>query len=161
MKTWFICTVKYHREDEQGNIRKITEPYLVDAVSFTDAETRIYQELQDIIPGEFTVNDISRSNFADIFHYDDADTWYKCKVSYVTVDEIAGKEKKVTNYMLVSAHTIKEAYERLEESLSTMLVPFTVQSITVSSYMEVFVYDGETAIPKHLKPLSSIQAQES
>jgi hypothetical protein len=157
MKTWFICTIKYHREDEQGNVRKITEPYLVDAVSFTDAEARIYQALQDVIPGEFTISDISRSNFADIFHYDDAETWYKCKVSYVTVDDIAGKEKKVTNYMLVSAHDIKEAYERIEESLSTMLVPFTVQSITESSYMEVFAYEGDLAIPKNLKPLSSIQ----
>ena len=154
MKTWFICTIKYHKEDEQGNVRKITEPYLVDAVSFTEAETRIYEELQGIVPTEFQVVDLKRSNFADIFHYEDADIWYKCKLSYVTIDEIAGKEKKVSNFMLVSAHNIKEAFERLEESLSTMLVPFTIHSITESNYLDVFVYEGTVAIPKKLSEVT-------
>jgi len=60
MKTWFICTIKYHKEDEQGNVRKITEPYLVDAISFTEAEARIYEELQGIVPAEFQVLDLMR-----------------------------------------------------------------------------------------------------
>lgn len=148
MKTWFICTIKYHKEDAQGNMRKITEPYLVDAVSFTEAEERIHQELQGIVPTEFQVLDLKRSNFADIFHYEDSDTWYKCKVSYVDIDEIAGKEKKVSNFMLVSALNIKQAYERVEESLANMIVPYTVHSITESNYMDVFVYDGALAILK-------------
>jgi hypothetical protein len=150
MKTWFICTIKYHKEDELGNVRKITEPYLFDAISFTEAEARIYEELQGIIPTEFQVLDIKRSNFADIFHYEDADVWYKCKVSYISIDEIAGKEKKVSNFMLVSAHNIKQAYERIEESLANMLVPYTIHSITESNYLDVFVYDGERVVPKKL-----------
>ena len=156
MKTWFICTIKYHKEDEQGNVRKITEPYLIDAISFTEAEARIYEELQSIIPSEFQVLDLKRSNFADIFHFKDIDTWYKCKVSYTSIDEIAGKEKKVSNFMLVSAHNVKEAYERIEESLSNMIVPFTIHNIAESNYMDVFVYEGDRAIRKSLTPLSSI-----
>lgn len=164
MKNWFICTVKYHKEDEKGNRKKMSDLYIVDALSFTEAETRIYQELQSIIKGDFQVSDINRSNFEDVFHYDDAETWYKCKVTYITVDEEAGKEKKVNKYMLVSAHNVKQAYERLEESLSTMIVPFQIPSIVESSYVEVFVYESDaerSVIPPNLIPLNNGQIEEN
>ncbi len=143
MKSWFSCTVKYHKEDDKGNRRKITEPYLVDAVSFSEAEARIYHELGSIIKGEFTVSDINRSNFEEVFHFDDSDTWFKCKVSYTMVDEESEKEKKVTKYMLVSAPNVREAYQRIEEALKDLLVPFTIPMITESAYVEVFVYDSD------------------
>lgn len=156
MKTWFVCNVKYNKEDEKGNIKKITQSYLVDAVSFTEAEKRIYEELESIISGDFNITGIARSNYADVFHYDDADTWFKCKVTYQTVDEDNGKDKKVTNYMLVSAHNAKQAYERIEESLSTMIVPFEIPVVQAYQLNEVFVYDSQK-IPKNLKPLSEIE----
>lgn len=156
MKTWFVCNVKYNKEDERGNIKKITQSYLVDAVSFTEAEKRIYEELESIISGDFNITGIARSNYADVFHYDDADTWFKCKVTYQTVDEDNGKDKKVTNYMLVSANNAKQAYERIEESLSTMIVPFEIPVVQAYQLNEVFVYDSQK-IPKNLKPLSEIE----
>lgn len=161
MKNWFVCTVKYHKEDDKGNRKKITEPYLVDALSFSEAEARIYKELESIIKGDFLVNDISKSNFEDVFHFDDADTWYKCKVTYTDIEHESQKEKKVSKYMLVSAHHVKEAFERIEESLSTMLVPFEIPSIIESPFVEVFVYESEEAsssIPSNFVPLENGQA---
>ena len=161
MKSWFVCTVKYTKEDDKGNRKKITEPYLVDAVSFSEAEARIYQELESIIQGDFYVNDISKSNFEDVFHYDDADVWYKCKVTYTDVDHESQKEKKITKYMLVSAHDVKQAYERMQESLNTMIVPFEIPSIVESSFVEVFVYDSEVnqEIPDNLTPVANLNSQ--
>jgi hypothetical protein len=161
MKNWFICTVKYTKEDEKGNVKKISETYLVDALSYTEAEARIYQELGSIIRGEFQIANLSKSNLIDIFHYPDAEVWYKCKVVYSTMDEKSEKEKKITNNMLVSAHNIKQAYERIEESLKTMLVPYQIPSIVMSNYLEVFVYEGDAKaserIPENLKPLAKLE----
>jgi hypothetical protein len=164
MKIWFLCKIKYQREEENGKIKKISEPYLVDAVSYTEAEARIYQELGSIIPGEFEVTAITKSRFVDIFHYDDNDVWYKCKVTYMVADENSGKEKKITNLMLVTAAHVKEAYERIHESLSTMLVPFEVPEISQSPIVEIFPYiseeDREPVIPENLRPLSEMEAEQ-
>lgn len=163
MKIWFQCKIKYQREEENGKIKKISEPYLVDAVSYTEAEARIYQELGSVIPGEFEVTAITKSRFVDIFHYDDNDVWYKCKVTYMVTDENSGKEKKITNMMLVTAAHVKEAYERIQESLSTMLVPFEVPEIAQSPIVEIFPYiseeDREPVIPENLRPLKEVEAE--
>jgi hypothetical protein len=87
MKTWFTCKIKYQQEQENGKIAKISESYLIDAVSYTEAEARIYQELGSIIRGEFQVTAITQSRIVDIFHYDDNDVWYQCKVTYMVADE--------------------------------------------------------------------------
>jgi hypothetical protein len=164
MKIWFQCKIKYQKEEENGKMKNVSETYLVDAVSYTEAEARIYQELGSIIRGEFEVTAITKSRFVDIFHYDDNDVWYKCKVTYVVADENSGKEKKITNMMLVTAANVKEAYERIHESLSTMLVPFEVPDISTSPIVEIFPYvsdeDKEQVIPENLRPLSEVEAEE-
>ncbi|NJO02498.1 MAG: DUF4494 domain-containing protein [Bacteroidia bacterium] len=160
MKSWFICTVKYSKTDEKGNRKKITEPYLVDAVSFSEAEARIYQELGSVIKDDFQVSDINKSSFEEVFHYDDSENWYKCKVTYHVTDEDTEKEKKVIKYMLVSASNAKTAYERIEENLKDMLIPYQIPSIVESTFAEVFVYESDKdRIPDNLIPLSSLNGQ--
>ncbi|SFC59789.1 protein of unknown function [Flexibacter flexilis DSM 6793] len=139
MALWFSCKVKYAIQQENGKQLMKSEQYLVDALSFTEAEARLYTELGSTIP-EFMLASVSKMNLADIFHYDDAETWYKCKVVYVSVDEKTGKEKKVPNVMLVNAHSVKEAHERIEESLSTMIVPFEITDINLTAIIEIFPY---------------------
>ncbi|WP_026135638.1 DUF4494 domain-containing protein [Nafulsella turpanensis] len=163
MKIWFQCKIKYQKEEENGKIKNVSEPYLVDAVSYTEAEARIYEELGSVIRGEFEVTSITKSRFVDIFHYDDNDVWYKCKVTYMVADENSGKEKKITNMMLVTAANVKEAYDRIQESLSTMLVPFEIPEIAQSPIVEIFPYvseeDREQVIPENLRPLSEVEAE--
>ncbi|WP_224996132.1 DUF4494 domain-containing protein [Cesiribacter sp. SM1] len=140
MKIWFQCKIKYQKEDENGRLKNITEPYLVDAVSYTEAEARIYEELGSVIRGDFEVTSITKSKISDIFHYDDAETWYKCKVTYIAADDNSGKEKKVTNQMLVSAMDLRQACERLLESLQGLLVTYDVVEIQQSPLVEIFPY---------------------
>jgi hypothetical protein len=147
MRTWFLCRVKYAKENEQGLLKNVSEQYLVDAVSFTEAEARIYDMLGSVIRGDFQVTNISKSNIVDVFFYEDIDIWYKCKVTYIVADADSGKEKKVTQYMLISAHHVKEAYERIHESLSNMLVSFTVPDITESPIVEIFPYEKDDEEP--------------
>lgn len=165
MRIWFLCRVKYAKENEQGLLKNVSEQYLVDAVSFTEAEARIYDMLGSTIRGDFQVTNISKSNFVDVFPYDDIDIWHKCKITYVVADADSGKEKKVTQYMLVTAHDVKEAYDRIHESLNNMLVTFRVPDITESPIVEVFPYerDDEELLPpppSNLKPLSEVKADQ-
>ena len=147
-----MCKVKYAKENEQGLLKNVSEQYLVDAVSFTEAEARIYDMLGSVIRGDFQVTNISKSNIVDVFFYEDIDIWYKCKVTYIVADADSGKEKKVTQYMLISAHHVKEAYERIHESLNNMLVSFTVPDITESPIVEIFPYEKDD---EELRPTPS------
>ncbi|TVP53672.1 MAG: DUF4494 domain-containing protein, partial [Mongoliibacter sp.] len=156
---------KYAKENEQGLLENVSEQYLVDAVSFTEAEARIYDMLGSTIRGDFQVTNISKSNFVDVFPFDDIDIWHKCKITYVVADADSGKEKKVTQYMLVTAHDVKEAYDRIHESLSNMLVTFRVPDIVESPIVEVFPYEHEDEEllpppPSNLKPLSEVKADQ-
>ncbi|EPR71021.1 DUF4494 domain-containing protein [Cyclobacterium qasimii] len=162
MRTWFLCKVKYAKENEEGLLKNVSEQYLVDAVSFTEAEARIYDMLGSVIRGDFQVTSISKSNIVDVFFFEDVDVWHKCKITYIIADADSGKEKKVTQYMLVTAHNVKEAYERIYESLNNMLVSFNVPDISESQIVEIFPYEKDDeelnpAIPDNLKPLAEVE----
>lgn len=143
MNNWFTVKVKYTKQLENGAFKRVSEPYLLAAMTFTDAEARIYEELGAIIRGEFTVTNIARTDFHDIFHYEDSDTWYKCKITYEGATEDSEKPKKVSQNFLVTAHSVKEAYERMHESLSTLMVDFLIPSIIVSPIVDIFPYNEE------------------
>ena len=138
MTNWFTVKLKYTKELENGTFKRVSEPYLVAAMTFTDAEARIYEELGSIIRGEFIVSGIARTELHDIFAYDDADVWYKAKVTYESASADEEKSKKVAQNFLVSAHSVKDAYDRIRESLSTYLVDFQIPIISVSPIVEIF-----------------------
>ncbi len=138
--SWFEVKVKYTKQLENGSFKRVTEPYLLAAMTFTDAESRIYEELGSIIRGEFHVISIKPMNFHDIFQYEDSETWYKVKISFQDVDLDTEKKKKLTNLFLVNATSVKEAYERTQESLSTLMVDFDVLNIAVSPIIDIFTY---------------------
>ena len=84
MHTWFECKIRYEKVMENGMQKKVTEPYLVDALSFTEAEARIIEEMTPFITGEFTVSDIKRANYSELFPSEEeaADRWFKCKLVF-------------------------------------------------------------------------------
>lgn len=141
MHNWFECKVRYTKiDDKTGKEKKVNEPYLVDAISFTEAEARINKELEAYISSEFIVTNIRKANYTDVFPNEEGDRWFKCKVTYVSVDESAGKEKKVSNQMLIMASNVKDAYDKLQQSLSGMTIDFDIVGITESPIMDFFPY---------------------
>jgi hypothetical protein len=155
MRTWFSVKVKYAKETEEGLLKSITEQYLVDAVSFTEAEAIIYDRLGSQIRGDFQVTHIAKSNIVDLFFYEDADVWFKAKVQYITHDLNSGKEKKETQYMLVTANGVPQAHERIQESLSNMLVSFQVPDVLETKIIEVFPYKKTEESPMgNFRPVS-------
>lgn len=161
MNSWFTIKVKYTKQLEDGRLKRVTEPYLVDAISFTDAEARIYEEVGTNIKGEFLITGISKTDYADIFYYEDADDWYKCKLTYVSVDADSGKEKKISSNFLVTATNVKEAYERIKESLSDMTVTFEIPSIMLSPIVEVMPYNPDLDVEISRRPMEEQEMDQS
>ncbi len=141
MPEWFQTRVKYLKQMPNGLIQRVSEQYLVNAMSFTEAEARIITEVQGG-QREITMASISKSNITEVVFYGDTERWHKCKVTYVVTDEEAEKEKKVTTYLLVNAEDVKEAYDRVQEHLKDMLVPFQVPKIEESPFVEVFGFQA-------------------
>ncbi len=155
MQTWFESKVKYMKVSGSGNEQLVTENFLLDAVSYTDAETRIIRKMQEIVKGgEFTIVDIKKSRIAEVFPFETGEWWFKATINLVTIDEEAGKEKKLRTYYLIMADDIKEALERLEESLSYLVIPYVTTAMAVSTIIDVFPYEpAESAIPKGYVPV--------
>lgn len=155
MQIWFECKVQYNKTDDGGKERKVAENYLIDAVSFTDAEARIIRAMQSMVRGDFSVTDIRKSRIGEVFPYDAGEWWFKATINIVTIDEEAGKEKKVRVNYLVAADDINQALKRLDESLAYLVVPYIVTSVAISTIIDVIPYDpAERIIPENFKPLT-------
>ncbi len=156
MNTWFECTAKYIRMDENGREKKASETYLLDAVSFTEAESRIYKELQTMVSGEFMVSKIAKTRISEIIPSDSGERWYKAKVAFITVDEESGKEKRVAQFILVNSVSVKEAYDQIIEAMQGMMADFEISGINESTILDVFPYFAEKGeVPSNLKPIES------
>ena len=164
MASWYLGKIRYQKEDEAGSLKTTNESYLVDAVSYTESEARLYKQ---IVTGasDFSVMSIGRMRLADLFTYEEGEQWFKVKVIYFSVDERSGKEKKVVNYMLINADGIHQALERITDSLRTMLIPYEVTDINLTTILDVFPYsseeDQEEEIPANLRPLSEVMAEQA
>ncbi len=139
--TWFEVKVKYMKVAESGREQMVNEAFLFDAVSFTDAETLAIRRLQEMVKGgEFSINNINKSRISEVFASEDGEFYFEAKVSLVTIDEAAGKERKVTIYYLLLADNIDEAKKKLDEELSYLVIPYTVVQLKQSNICDVFPY---------------------
>ena len=161
MNNWYTIKVKFIKEFNDGTLKRVTEPYLVNSMSFTDAEARIYKEVGEYTRGEFLITSIVKTELADIFHYDDAEKWYKAKVTYVTEDADSGKEKKFNNNFLVSAHNVKEAYERIEESLKGLMATYDIPSIALTQIVEIFPFEPSEVIGEESSDITSESSSDT
>lgn len=140
MHNWFECKVKFEKTVEEGKIISVNESYLVDALSFTEAEERIIEEMKPFISGEFSVANIKRVKISEMFLTENGDKWYRCKVNYITLDEERGVEKKTPVNMMVQAVDIRHALERLIEGMKGSMADYSVVVITETNIMDVFKY---------------------
>ena len=148
MHTWFECKIRYEKVMENGMQKKVTEPYLVDALSFTEAEARIIEEMTPFISGEFTVSDIKRANYSELFPSDEesADRWFKCKLIFITLDEKSGAEKKTSTQVLVQAADLRDAVKKLDEGMKGTMADYQIASVAETAIMDVYPYSAEVSM---------------
>ena len=143
MYNWFECKLRYDKMLDTGIQKTVTEPYLVDALSFTEAEARIIEEIKPYISGEFTISDIKRAKFSDTFFNETGDRYFRAKLYYITLDEKSGSEKKTAVNMLIQATLLKEAVEIIETEMKKTMIDYTIASVTETALMDVFPYSNE------------------
>lgn len=136
----FECKIKYDKMMDNGIQKTVTEPYLLDAMSFTEAEKRIVEEIHPFITGEFTIADIKRRLFADVFLSDSGDRYYKARLNFITLDEKSGTEKRTNVNMLVQASSLREALEIVETEMKKTMIDYVFHTITETPIMDLFPY---------------------
>lgn len=148
MNTWFECKVRYEKTLENGTNKKITELYLVDALSFTEAEAKIIEEMTPFISGEFTVANIKRANYSEIFPSNEtnADKWYDCKLEFIILDEKSGVEKKTKTTVLIQAFDLRDAMKKLDEGMKGTMEDYNAVCIKETSIMDVYPYEEENTV---------------
>lgn len=143
LKTWFECKARFEKTMENGLNKKVTEKFLVDALSFTEAEARIIEELTPYISGEFTITDIKRAVYHELFFTEGLNDsrWYKVKLKFITLDERSGKEKITTSSVLVEHYDIRDAVKRTDEGMKGSMADYVIASITETDIQDVFEYE--------------------
>lgn len=140
--TWFETKIQYEKTMEDGLQKKVKEQYVVDALSFTEAEKRITEEMSSYISGAFDVADIKKAIYKEIFFSDEAtaDRWYKAKVQFITIDEKTEKEKRSNVYYLVQASTLQGALKNVDEVMGGTMIDYAIAAISETTVMDVFEY---------------------
>lgn len=144
--SWFEVKIRYEKTMENGLVKKVTEAYAIDALSFTEVEARITEEMKAYIGGGFYIQDISRAAYNEVISSDRAveGRFYKCKVSYITTDEKSGKEKRANTFYLVQADDINKAKGYIDELLQASLLDYEVASVVETKLLDVFVYGSKS-----------------
>ncbi|MGJ8684219.1 MAG: DUF4494 domain-containing protein [Nonlabens sp.] len=159
--TWYECKVKYRKFDEATATQKVkTEPFLVDAISYTEAESRITKEMAAYLPEseEIKITNIKVANFAEIHPFENTDRWFKSRVSLIAFDEESGKERKTNLYLLVQANDVKEAYENTVLVMSDTMGEYTIPAVSESPIADVFPYfTGEEDDMERLKSFVALK----
>ena len=136
---WFETKVKYDKTMEDGQPKKVIESYVVEAMSFGEAEEKITEEMSAYISGEFDVKAITPTTYGEIFFSENTndDRWYKTKLQFITIDEKTEKEKRSNAYYLVQAASLNGAVKNIEEVMGTTMNDYVIAAINETKIMDV------------------------
>lgn len=180
----YECGVRYDKMMENGVVKKVIEYYLVDAVSFSEAEARITREMEPYMSGEFDVCSIKRTNYAEIV-YDKfnlcsnadghlqkltgansqasevADKWFKAKINYIVVDEKTGKEKKTPVHLIINAGSIRAAHDTVVAHMKGSMADYEIATLDDTRIMDVYVYSADGSKSVGVKAANIKQTPEA
>lgn len=138
--SWFETKIRYDKTMEDGRNKKVTEVYTVEALSFTEAESAITEEMLHYVSGEFDVKAITRAPYSEIF-FSDADSddkWYRAKLAFITIDEKTEREKRSNVVYLVQAESLDNARQYVKDVMAKTMIDYEVVSISETPIMDVF-----------------------
>lgn len=141
---WFEIKIAYDKTQDDGTQKKVTEQYVVDALSFTEAESTIIDEMSHYISGEFKVKDIKPASYHEIFFSEKNtdDRWFRAKLQYITIDEKTAKEKRTSVNYLCQAHSLPQAVDYIQEVMGNTLIDYVIAAIQETQIIDVFEHEG-------------------
>lgn len=140
---WFTTKIKYDKTMEDGLIKRTNEVYMVEALTFAEAEKRIIQEMEPFISGEFEVAELKKTKLAELFESNDslADKWFSAKVAFITLDEKTGAEKQTVQPMMVQAIDTSDALKNLQAGMADTMGEWVIKSLTETKVMDIYHED--------------------
>ncbi len=141
MAQWIEVRARYDKMMENGSVKKVTEPYLADALSCTEAEARVTEELTPFISGDFRISSVVTTKISEIFWDASGDRFYKVKVNFITLDEKTATEKKTAAYILVQASSFKEAYDNFVDGMKGTMADYEIEAISETKLIDVYPAD--------------------
>lgn len=141
MAQWIEVRARYDKMMENGSVKKVTEPYLVDALSCTEAEARVTEELRAYISGDFSVSNVGKTKISEVFWDASGDRFYKVKVNFITLDEKTATEKRTATYILVQASSFREAYDNFIDGMKGTMADFEIEAINETKLVDVYRAD--------------------
>lgn len=144
MQNWYEGVIRYKKVTEEGKVKKVNELYLVDALSATECEARLIEEMTPFITGEFAVKSVKESNYSELFLSEEeaADRYFKCKLIFITLDEKSGAEKKTSTQVLVQAADLRDAVKKLDEGMKGTMAYYQICSVVETAIMDVYLYNN-------------------
>lgn len=142
---WFECKIRYEKIMEDGTPKKVNEVYVIDALSFSEAEERIMEEMSSYISGEIELVDVKIAPYKEIFFADNnlADRWFKAKVVYIIIDERTQREKRMPVMVLVNAGNINSAIKNTDEVMGGTMIDYAITAIQETKIFDVFEYKNK------------------
>lgn len=144
MHNWFSCKVSYDKTLDSGLVKKTTEEYLIDALSYAEAEVSFIEKIKPFVPKEYTISDIRRARYAEVFNNDAGDRWYKCKVSFIVYDETNNNEKRSNVLMLAQASSVKGAISVFEDGMKGTQSDYELLSVTETKIWDIYPIEVES-----------------
>lgn len=143
--TFFECKVRYEKLMDDGLQRKTVEQYAVEALSWTEAEAKITEEMTSYVSGEFDVIDIKNAKYGEVFLSDNTndDKFYKARVSFIVINEKTEKEKRTSNTYLVQASSIDKAKKVIDEAMGSTMCDYEVKKIAETKLLDVFIHKAD------------------
>lgn len=143
MAQWIEVRARYDKMMENGSVKRVTEPYLVDALSCTEAEARVTEELKPFIgsSGDFRISSVVTTKISEIFWDASGVRFYKVKVNFITIDEKTASEKRTATYILVQASSFKEAYDNFIDGMKGTMADFEIEAINETKLVDVYRAD--------------------
>lgn len=138
MAQWIEVKVRYEKTTESGKTVKVTDPYIVDALSCTEAEARVVEEITPFC-NDFNVLSVNKTKISEVF-WSEGDKFYKVKVNFITIDEKTVAEKRSASYILVQASDFAEALKNFNEGMRGTLADYEIEAIIETKIVDVYKY---------------------
>lgn len=138
--TWFECKVRYEKTQKDGSEKLVNELYVVDALSFTEAEASIIDNMAVYVSGELKIANINPTNYNEIFFsdIDDDDLWFKARLAFITIDEKSNNEKRSYVNYLIQAKCIERAKRYVDEVMGKTMIDYELKSLSETKILDVF-----------------------
>ena len=144
--TWFECKVRYEKTQEDGNDKLVNELYVVDALSFTEAEASIIDNMAVYVSGDLKISNINPAHYNEIFFSgnDDDDLWFKARLAFITIDDKKDKEKRTYVNYLIQAKCIERAKRYVDEVMGKTMIDYELKSLSETKIFDVFEHEPST-----------------